>query len=164
MASNMGAQKARAMKSGSGAFDIDDFVSKLVMFMGGQKSLEDALPDDSDPDDTNDISSTLDWDRIGRKALAKSRRVPAMGFMYLSHLFYTCYCANIACRLGPLSIEQKKRAATKRSKLEKNEEDKRKPQELKEEDITRSQNETTKNVAIVRYISLSSLWQPLTVF
>lgn len=81
MASNMGAQKARAMKSGSGAFDIDNFVSKLVMFMGGQKSLEDALPDDSDPEDTNDISSTLDWDRIGRKALAKSRRVPVMGFM-----------------------------------------------------------------------------------
>ena len=87
MASNMGAQKARSMKSGSGAFDIDDFVSKLVMFMGGQKSLEDALPDDSDQEDTNDISSNLDWDRIGRKALAKSRRVPAMGFMYLSHLF-----------------------------------------------------------------------------
>jgi len=56
------------------------------MFMGGQKSLEDALPDDSDQD-TNDISSTLDWDRIGRKALAKSRRVPAMGFMYLLNLF-----------------------------------------------------------------------------
>jgi len=52
-----------------------------------------------------------------------------------------------------LSIEQKKRAVTKRSKLEKNEEDKRKPQELKEEDITRSQNETTKNVAIVGYNS-----------
>jgi hypothetical protein len=63
-----------------------------------------------------------------------------------------------------LSIEQKKRAVTKRSKLEKNEEDKRKPQELKEEDITRSQNETTKNVAIVGYNSQSSLWQPLTVF
>ena len=87
MASNMGAQKARSMKSGSGAFDIDDFVTKLVMFMGGQKSLEDALPDDSDPEDTNDIRSTLDWDRIGRKALAKSRRVPAMGFMYISHIF-----------------------------------------------------------------------------
>jgi non-structural maintenance of chromosomes element 4 len=149
MASNMGAQKARAMKSGSGAFDIDDFVSKLVMFMGGQKSLEDALPDDSDPEDTNDNSSTLDWDRIGRKAIAKSRRVPTMGFMYLPPLFYAHCCTNIAYRLGPLSIEQKKRAATKRSKLEKNKEDERKPQELKEEDITRSQNETTKNVAIV---------------
>ena len=52
-------------------------------------------------------------------------------------------------RLGPLSIEQKKRTITKRSKLEKNKEDERKPQELKEEDIKRSENETTKNVATV---------------
>ncbi|KAF8967875.1 Nse4 C-terminal-domain-containing protein [Flammula alnicola] len=132
MASNMGAQKARAMKSGSGAFDVDDFVSKLVQFMGGQKTLEDALPEDSDGEEMQDSSSPLDWDRIGRKAMAKSRRVPAMGFM-----------------LGPLSIEQKKRAPAKRSKLEKNKEDERKPQELKEEDITRSENETTKNVAIL---------------
>lgn len=63
------------------------------------------------------------------------------------------------CRLGPLSIEQKKRAAIKRSKLEKNKEDQRKPQELREEDITRSQNETTKNVAIVGCNPRTILWQ-----
>ncbi|KAJ3514329.1 hypothetical protein NLJ89_g2436 [Agrocybe chaxingu] len=134
MASNMGAQKARAMKSGSGAFDIDDFVSKLLRFMSGQKNLEDDLPEDSDGEDIPD-QPALDWDRIGRKAMAKSRRIPAMGFM-----------------LGPLSIEQRKRAQVKRSKLEKNKEDERKPQELKEEDISRSQNETTKNVATLKAI------------
>jgi len=53
--------------------------------------------------------------------------------------------------LGPLSLEQKKRTTGKRSKLEKNKEDEKKPQELKEEDITRSQNETTKNVLFVGY-------------
>jgi len=78
MASNMGAQKARAMKSGSGSFDIDDFVSKLVMFMGGAKQLN-VDDDDSDGEEMN--GTPLEWDRIGRKALAKSRRVPAMGFM-----------------------------------------------------------------------------------
>ena len=54
-------------------------------------------------------------------------------------------------RLGPLSIEQKKKKATtgKRAKLEKNKDEERRPQELKEEDIARSQNETTKNVATV---------------
>jgi hypothetical protein len=52
-------------------------------------------------------------------------------------------------RLGPLSIEQKKRAMVKRAKLEKNKDEERKPQELKEGDISRSQNETTKNVATV---------------
>ncbi|KAJ7346748.1 Nse4 C-terminal-domain-containing protein [Mycena albidolilacea] len=128
MASNMGAQKARAMKSGSGSFDIDDFVAKLVTFMGGAKQLN--VDDDSDGEDTEGSGAPLEWDRIGRKALAKSRRVPAMGFM-----------------LGPLSIEQKKRTFTKRAKFEKDKADMRKPQEIKEEDIARAENETTKNVA-----------------
>ncbi|KAJ7647211.1 Nse4 C-terminal-domain-containing protein [Roridomyces roridus] len=127
IASNIGAQKARAMKSGSGSFDVDDFVSKLLSFMGGTKSLD---VDDSDGEDAESSTGSLEWDRIGRKALAKSRRVPALGFM-----------------LGPLSIEQKKRTATKRAKFEKDKADERKPQELKEEDIARSENETTKNVA-----------------
>ncbi|KAF7376250.1 Non-structural maintenance of chromosomes element 4 [Mycena sanguinolenta] len=126
MASNMGAQKARAMKSGSGSFDIDDFVSKLVTFMGGAKQLD----DDSDGEDSEENHTSLEWDRIGRRALAKSRRVPAMGFM-----------------LGPLSIEQKKRNITKRAKFEKDKADMRAPQEIKEEDIARAENETTKNVA-----------------
>ena len=82
----MGAQKARAMKSGSGAFDIDDFVKKLVNFMKTQRNPEDVLPDDSDGEDYADNLPALDWDRIGRKAMAKSRRVPAMGFMYVLHL------------------------------------------------------------------------------
>ncbi|KAF8893982.1 Nse4 C-terminal-domain-containing protein [Infundibulicybe gibba] len=118
VASSMGAQKARAMKSGSGAFDIDEFVSKLSTFMGGHK--------------TGDF---LDWEKIGRKALAKSRRVPVMGFM-----------------LGPLLIEQKVRVVGKRAKLEKNKDEERKPQELKEQDISRSQNETTMNVMTLQNI------------
>ncbi|KAG5648542.1 hypothetical protein DXG03_003153 [Asterophora parasitica] len=133
MASNMGAQKARAMKSGSGAFDVDDFVANLVTFMGGRKSLEDEV--EHDPDDDEDGGVALEWAKIGRKALAKSRRVPVMSFM-----------------LGPLSIEPKKRAVVKRAKLEKNKDELRKPQELKEEDISRSQNETTKNVAVLEAI------------
>ncbi len=48
-----------------------------------------------------------------------------------------------------MAIEQKKRNVVKRAKLEKNKEDLKRPQELKEEDISRSPNETTKNVAIV---------------
>ena len=66
------------MKSGTGAFDVDDFVSKLITFMGGRKTLEDQLPDDSDAEDGD---APLDWERIGRKALAKSRRVPVLDFM-----------------------------------------------------------------------------------
>ncbi|KAK7005620.1 Non-structural maintenance of chromosomes element 4 [Favolaschia claudopus] len=127
MASNMGAQKARAMKSGSGSFDVDDFVTKLLTFMGGVKHLD---ATDSDGEDVEMDGTPLQWDRIGRKALAKSRRVPALGFM-----------------LGPLSIEQKTRKITKREAFQKDKADMKKPQEIKEEDIARAENETTKNVA-----------------
>ena len=67
----MSAMKARAMKSSAGAFDTDDFVSKLITFMGGRKNAE-----------VNDEDAPLDWEKVGRKALAKSRRVPAMDFMW----------------------------------------------------------------------------------
>ncbi|KAJ3909202.1 Nse4 C-terminal-domain-containing protein [Lentinula edodes] len=127
------AQMARSLKSGSGAFDIDDYLAKLVSFMGGHK-LDNQNPDDPDADDAL-LDAPLDWDKIGRTTLAKSKRVPVVGFM-----------------LGPLSIEQKKRAPVKRAKLEKNKADERKPQELKEEDIARSVNETTKNVATLESI------------
>ncbi|KAJ7703931.1 Nse4 C-terminal-domain-containing protein [Mycena rosella] len=129
--STINSRKARALKFGTGTFDVDDFVTKLVAFMGGYKPPQDVSSDASDDEEEDD--SPLDWAKIGRRAMAKSRRVPAMGFM-----------------LGPLSIEQKQRAANKpREKLEKNKKDQTRPQELREEDIQRSENETTKNVAIV---------------
>jgi len=81
MATNLGAQKARAMKSGSGAFDVDDFISKLVTFMRGTPSLEDRLPDDSESEDYVEPDARLKWDLIGRRAMAKSRRVALQGFM-----------------------------------------------------------------------------------
>ncbi|KAJ7594406.1 Nse4 C-terminal-domain-containing protein [Mycena floridula] len=135
-ASNLGAQKARALKSGSGAFDVDEFVLKLVNFMGGAR-MEEQLEDDDAANNTDD-EEQLDWTRIGRKAVAKSCRVPVTGFM-----------------LGPLSIEQKKRTVTKRAKLEKNKDEMRKPQELKEEDIARSENETSKNVKVLHDLLLN---------
>ncbi|TFK94530.1 hypothetical protein K466DRAFT_509497 [Polyporus arcularius HHB13444] len=131
------AAKARAMKSGSGAFDVDDFVARLITYMGGRKPLT-PVGDNEEEEDTSEYDAggaPLDWERIGRRALAKSKRVPVMDFM-----------------LGPLSIEQKKRNIGKRARLEKNKDDMKKPQEIREEDITRSENETTKNVATLERI------------
>jgi len=92
----MHAAKARAMKAGAGAFDIDDFVSKLITFMGGRRGGAGAGKDraadgEEDDDDENeeeddDDDEPLDWERIGRRALAKSRRVPVMDFMCVSFL------------------------------------------------------------------------------
>jgi len=60
-------------------------------------------------------------------------------------------------RLGPLAVEQKKRVVGKRAKFEKNKADEQRPQELREEDIARSENETTKHVIDVSPPSLSCL-------
>lgn len=78
--SQIGAAKARAMKSGSGAFDVDDFVARLITYMGGRKPLSPA-DDEDDEGSEYDAGAPLDWERIARRALAKSRRVPAMDFM-----------------------------------------------------------------------------------
>ncbi|KAF7373797.1 Non-structural maintenance of chromosomes element 4 [Mycena sanguinolenta] len=122
---------ARALKLGTGPFDVEDFVTRMIIFMGGYKPPEDISSDASDIEADDD--AYLDWAKIGRRILAKSRRVPAMGFM-----------------LGPLSIQQKKRAHNKRrAKFEINKKDERRPQEIREEDIARSENETTKNVIAV---------------
>ncbi|OBZ72806.1 Non-structural maintenance of chromosome element 4 [Grifola frondosa] len=145
-ATQWGAAKARAMKSGSGGFDVDDFVARLITFMGGRRDV--SIADDSDAEEYEDdyAGGPLDWERIGRRALAKSRRVPAMDFM-----------------LGPLSIEQKKRAVVKRAKLEVNKADMKKPQQITEDDITRSENETTKNVAALRKL-LTQQEDPINLF
>jgi hypothetical protein len=168
-ASNMHAAKARAMKAGGGAFDIDDFVSKLITFMGGRRggggggagaNDSPAASNDVDDDDDDDDDEPLDWQRIGRKALAKSRRVPVMDFMCVSFVSLslslsfqptlpfrtTAYLTSWVARLGPLAVEQKKRVVGKRARFEKNKADERRPQELREEDIARSENETTKHV------------------
>ncbi|KAJ6554340.1 Nse4 C-terminal-domain-containing protein [Mycena capillaripes] len=120
---------ARTLKFGTGTFDLDDFVTRLITFMGGHKPPDDLSAEASDVEEDD---SPLEWGKLGRCALAKSRRVPAMGFM-----------------LGPLSMEQKQRSPRRRAKLQINKNDERRPQEIREEDIARSENETTKNVALL---------------
>ena len=109
----MHAAKARAMKAGAGAFDIDDFVSKLITFMGGRRSgggggagpkdseQADADYDDDDEEDDDDESDEpLDWERIGRKALAKSRRIPVMDFMcVIAIIIFLFSCAGVSLTL-----------------------------------------------------------------
>lgn len=80
-ASMKSAALARAMKSGGGAFDVDDFVSKLITFMGGRRNAAMRPDDNSEYDEDDDDGTPLDWERVGWKAMAKSRRVPVMDFM-----------------------------------------------------------------------------------
>jgi len=147
-ASSFSALKARLMRADVGGFDVDDFVSKLVTFMGGHvqgRERDSQAPSDVDEEDELE-AGPLNWDKIGRKALAKSRRVPAMEFM-----------------LGPLSVEQKKRTQVKRAKFDKDKEEERRPQEINEDDIQKSENETSLNVLKVREI-LESLEGEVNLF
>ena len=87
MASDMSAAKAKAMKNDASGFDMDDFVSKLVTYMGGRKGgiqkhrEESEEIDEEDEDDDDDDDSPLDWEKVGRLTLAKSHRVPVIDFM-----------------------------------------------------------------------------------
>ncbi|KIJ49348.1 hypothetical protein M422DRAFT_224972 [Sphaerobolus stellatus SS14] len=138
--SDMAAQKAKLMKSDAGTFDVDDFISKLVTYMGGRRGgiqdrdrSESLDQDDEEELDLADGSGMLDWGKIGRLSLGKSHRVPVIDFM-----------------LGPLSTEQKQRKKITRAKFDKGKEPERAPQELNEADIMRNENETTRNVTKIR--------------
>lgn len=76
----MNAAKAKAMKHDTGGFEVDDFVARLVTFMGGHKD-GDFDPSQADEAEEGEDVGSLEWEKIGRKALAKSRRVPMMSFM-----------------------------------------------------------------------------------
>lgn len=93
-ASAEGAKLARAMKSGNGAFDTDDYVTKLLIFMGGRHNIEEVNEEDDDEDSYDDEGdgSPLNWERVGWKAMAKSHRVPVMDFM----LVLFCVCRRVA--------------------------------------------------------------------
>ncbi|KAI0783328.1 Nse4 C-terminal-domain-containing protein [Abortiporus biennis] len=119
----IGAAKARALKSGTGSFSIDEFISKLVRCMGGTENTEDT--EDDAIRDGNGIQKPFSWNKIGRKALAKR----------------------------PLSIQQKRRNVGQRKNFTTNKADERMPEELSDKDIGRATNETTRNVLRVRYLS-----------
>lgn len=66
---------------------------------------------------------------------------------FLVHAFSNSELLNIfSQRLGPMSVEHKSRFVTQRQRIVRDPKAMRKPQELREEDIARQENETTKNV------------------
>lgn len=59
---------------------------------------------------------------------------------------------NSQLRLGPMSVEHKSRNDTRRKRVVRDPNQMRKPQELREDDIARQENETTKNVVQISNI------------
>lgn len=74
--SEMGAAMARSMKHDAGAFDVDDYLAKLFVFLGGAN--EDVADDEFDE---RGGDASLNWGRIGAKVLKHSRRAVCMDFM-----------------------------------------------------------------------------------
>jgi len=91
--SDLAKTKARRVNLGDAAFNIDEYVDKLVSYMGGQHSTAVTQHGEKGP--------TLDWAAIGRVAMRIARRPPTIDFM-----------------LGPLSVEKKKRKVRARQQQE----------------------------------------------
>lgn len=69
---------------------------------------------------------------------------------------------NLCFRLGPLSIEQKVRNPSKRARQGKENGPATKPDEVKQNDLEESTNETTKNVSVVCHPLTFSSFRPFT--
>lgn len=132
-AATLGNAKARSMRAGAGAFEIDDLVAAFFTFMGGHRPGEERLTDDgASVDQDIEGDRPLDWSRIGRKAMAKSRRVPAQDFMWVLKEHILCDAlTGYSTRLGPLAVEAKKRNVAKRTQREKADAVERRPQEVR---------------------------------
>ncbi|KAJ3919084.1 Nse4 C-terminal-domain-containing protein, partial [Lentinula edodes] len=132
--SSKSAQLTRQLKFSSGVFDFNEYVSRLVTFMDGRRLELESVEHISDNEDDPEMVEPLKWERIGKLALRKTRRIPAVGFMS-----------------GPISLE-KPRTRTKSARFKKDKTDERKPQAVTAEDLQRSTNETTRNVITIHAI------------
>jgi non-structural maintenance of chromosomes element 4 len=65
--------KARNMM-GDGAFDVDEYIAKLISYMGGRHHV---ARDSGDRDDTME----LDWAKLGKAVMRICHRPPTIEFM-----------------------------------------------------------------------------------
>ncbi|KAF7321185.1 Capsular associated protein [Mycena chlorophos] len=131
-ASDLHSQRVRKLKFGTGAFNIAEFLVRLRGYMTKEQVLCDEDEEEGPQDEEEDV---LCWDRIGRLALAKTRRVPTLAPMY-----------------GPLRLEQRQRKTrAPRARLDKDATETQ-TQELSASDIVRSENETSTNVNKLRAV------------
>lgn len=81
------------MTLGDAAFNVDEYIAKLVSFMGGRHQIRGGRVEPSQRERDED----MDWMLLGRTAMGICRRPPTVEFM-----------------LGPLSVEKKERKVTRR--------------------------------------------------
>lgn len=133
---------ARNMKLSANAFDVEEYITRVATFIGGsarnnpastRRRAGSAEADDFAADDLE----SWNWQRLGEIAARNSRRAPVM-----DHL------------LGPLSIEQRVRQVTKKTRLLDTNAESTNPEELNDGDVEQNEKETTKLVqSIARILS-----------
>ncbi|KAJ3981299.1 Nse4 C-terminal-domain-containing protein [Lentinula detonsa] len=139
----------RELQFNSGIFNLDEYVLNLVRFMGGRKLEPESVEEISDEEDDPQLVEPLQWERIGKFAMRKSKRVTVAGFMF-----------------GPLLLQDSRKRKRKRKQSTRsniNKADERRPQEITEEELQRSTNETMRNVltihAILQDVGPANLFQ-----
>lgn len=132
---------------GSQAIDIDEFVSKCIAFMkngAGDRLYSSTqrrrangqvrnIVEDDDAEDEEDVGDALDWEWLGTQACFPSNsRPPVPSFL-----------------LGPLSLQKRTRAPrARRERLQRNNAEEVRPQELQAADLERSDNNNLRKVVI----------------
>ena len=75
--SSLGAAKAKALRHDGGGFETDEFIARMLHFLGGDRvDLQ-----DEDEENGEVVEVDLNWSKLGVQALGFSRRVPGLDFM-----------------------------------------------------------------------------------
>ena len=166
IAADLSARRVQRLTAGAvgNGVDVDEFVSKCITYMLQGRGIEDdeaaalsstqrtrrrrpqnrgALGSD-DEDDTGDDGDMMNWVHLGRFACIPAVRRPCLpGFL-----------------LGPLSIEKKARKMTKRSApFRINNLVEVRPQELRAEDLTKSDNNDLPSICRKIHVQLEQAQQ-----
>ena len=138
----IGSTLARNSRADGEAFDLDEFVTRLSLFLGGsggnysrkakgkgkQRALDSDASEDSSSDELETAADEMDWDKLGRLATRFTRRAPTLDFM-----------------LGPLKTQYTKRIVKQRAKIDRSSQA-AKPIELGSGDMEKNENETTRKI------------------
>ncbi|KAJ3968351.1 Nse4 C-terminal-domain-containing protein [Lentinula raphanica] len=130
---------SRRLNPEFGMFDFDEYVLKLVIYAGGRKlGLQSTQQISDDELDDSNLVEPLKWERIGKLASRKNKRVAIAGFM-----------------AGPIS-RQGTRKRKRSGRMKKNPEsrtDVGRPQELTQKELSeRPADETMRNVLTIHAI------------
>ncbi|KAG0142243.1 hypothetical protein CROQUDRAFT_673659 [Cronartium quercuum f. sp. fusiforme G11] len=122
--------RVRDLKTDVETFNTDEFIGHFTKLFGNRGF-------DEDEDRAMEF---INWEKAGQRAMRYSRRAPTMDLMY-----------------GPLSIEQKQRKASNRTKVEKDESQRRAPTNMTTDQFKEGDtNDVTKMIPKIRGVLLEA--------